>query len=78
MTTLKARAAIAGVIGFHIHRLRHTAAVRWMRAGGSETGLRAHAGWADYTMIARYVKTASEQLAAEEFDRLNLGPTASV
>jgi site-specific recombinase XerD len=71
--SLKGRAADAGVIGFHIHRTRHTAAVRWMRAGGSETGLRAHAGWSDNTMIARYVKTASEQLAAEEFDRLNLG-----
>jgi site-specific recombinase XerD len=73
VATLKGRAADAGVIGFHIHRTRHTAAVRWMRAGGSETGLRAHAGWADNTMIARYVKTASEQLAAEEFDRLGLG-----
>jgi integrase/recombinase XerD len=71
--TLKARAATAGVIGFHIHRLRHTAAVRWLRAGGSEVGLRSHAGWTDNTMIARYVKTASEQLAAEEFDRLDLG-----
>jgi len=73
VATLKGRAADAGVIGFHIHRLRHTAAVRWLRAGGSEVGLRAHAGWTDNTMIARYVKTASEQLAAEEFDRLDLG-----
>jgi integrase len=71
--TLKGRAHDAGVVGFHIHRTRHTAAVRWMRSGGSETGLRAHAGWADNTMIGRYVKTASEQLAAEEFDRLGLG-----
>lgn len=73
VASLKARAAAAGVIGFHVHRLRHTAAVRWLRAGGSEVGLRSHAGWTDNTMIARYVKTASEQLAAEEFGRLNLG-----
>ena len=71
--TLKRRAADAGVKGFHLHRLRHTAAVRWLRSGGTETGRRAHAGWTSNTMIARYVKTASEQIAADEFDRLGLG-----
>ena len=71
--TLKGRAADAGVVGFHVHRLRHTAAVRWLRAGGTETGLRAHAGWTSNVMINRYVKAASEQIAGEEFDRLNLG-----
>ena len=71
--TLKQRAADAGVVGFHLHRLRHSMAVRWMRAGGSETGLMAHAGWTSNTMVARYVKAASEQLAGEEFNRLNLG-----
>lgn len=74
-STLKARAVSAGVIGFHMHRLRHTAAVRWLRHKGTETGLRAHAGWTSNTMIARYVKAASEQLAGEEFDRLDLGVT---
>jgi integrase/recombinase XerD len=73
VNTLKTRAAAAGVIGFHIHRLRHTAAVRWLKAGGTETGLRAHAGWGANSEIGRYTKTASEQLAAEEFDRLGLG-----
>jgi integrase/recombinase XerD len=73
VTTLKGRAKEAGVVGFHVHRLRHTAAVRWLKSGGTETGLMAHAGWDDNTMIGRYSKAASEQLAAEEFDRLNLG-----
>lgn len=73
VNTLKRRATDAGVKGFHLHRLRHTAAVRWLRNGGTETGLRAHAGWTSNTMIGRYVKSASEQIAAEEFDRLNLG-----
>ena len=73
MSTLKGRAKQAGVSGFHVHRLRHTAAVRWLKAGGTETGLRAHAGWTSNAMIARYSKTASEQLAGEEFNRLNLG-----
>ena len=72
VATLKARATAAGVIGFHVHRLRHSMSVRWLRAGGSESGLMAHAGWTDNTMIARYAKAASERLAMEEFDRLNL------
>jgi integrase/recombinase XerD len=72
---LSERAAAAGVTGFHIHRLRHTMSVRWLRAGGSETGLRAQAGWRSSTMIERYIRTASEELAAEEFDRLALGVT---
>jgi integrase len=73
VAALKGRAKAAGVAGFHVHRLRHTAAVRWLKAGGTETGLRAQAGWTSNTMIVRYAKTASEQLAGEEFDRLNLG-----
>ena len=57
--SLKARAATAGVVGFHVHRLRHTTAVCWLQHGGTETGLRAHCGWADNAMIGRYTKTAS-------------------
>ena len=72
---LSQRAAAAGVSGFHLHRLRHTAATRWLRAGGSETGLMTHAGWSSIAMVDRYAKAASEQLAAEEFDRLGLGVT---
>lgn len=70
--TLTRRAEAAGVTGFHIHRLRHTAAVRWLRAGGSEGGLMAQSGWQSRTMIDRYVRSASEDLAAGEFDRLDL------
>jgi integrase len=73
VSTLKGRARVAGVKGFHVHRTRHTAAVRWLKAGGTETGLRAQAGWTSNAMIARYAKSASEQLAGEEFNRLNLG-----
>jgi site-specific recombinase XerD len=73
VTTLKGRAKQAGVAGFHVHRLRHTAAVRWLKSGGTETGLMAQAGWTSNDMVGRYAKAASEQLAAEEFDRLNLG-----
>lgn len=72
-SALKQRADDAGVAGFHVHRLRHTAAVRWLASGGSETGLMAQSGWASRKMIDRYVKTAAEELASAEFDRLNLG-----
>ncbi|WP_319454245.1 MULTISPECIES: tyrosine-type recombinase/integrase [unclassified Mycobacterium] len=72
-TALKQRADQAGVPGFHVHRLRHTAAVRWLSAGGTEGGLMAQSGWASRKMIDRYVKTAAEDLASAEFDRLNLG-----
>lgn len=71
--SLKHRAIQAGVTGFHVHRTRHTAAVRWLRSGGSETGLMAQSGWASRKMIDRYVKTAAEELASAEFDRLNIG-----
>jgi integrase len=43
--TLGERARAAGIEGFRPHRLRHTAAHRWLAAGGSEGGLMAVAGW---------------------------------
>jgi integrase/recombinase XerD len=73
VASLKARAKTAGVDGFHVHRLRHSSAVRWLAAGGSETGLMAQSGWRSRQMIDRYIKTASEELAAKEFGRLDLG-----
>jgi integrase/recombinase XerD len=69
---LRKRAEAAGVAGFHLHRLRHTTAVRWLRAGGTETGLMAQAGWKSRKQIDRYVKSAAESLASDEFDRLGL------
>lgn len=69
---LRKRAVKAGIVGFHVHRCRHTTAVRWLRAGGSESGLMAQAGWSSRKMIDRYVKSAAESLASDEFDRLGL------
>lgn len=77
VTALKQRAEDAGIVGFHVHRLRHTAAVRWLAAGGTETGLMAQSGWASRKMIDRYVRSAAEDLASAEFDRLNLGVVES-
>jgi integrase/recombinase XerD len=71
--TLRYRAELAGLKDFHPHQLRHTAASRWLDAGGSEGGLMAVAGWTRRDMIDRYVKSTSERRAADEARRLNLG-----
>lgn len=71
--TLRERADAAGLTGFHPHRLRHTAAHRWLSAGGSESGLMAVAGWSRPDMLMRYTKAQASARAAEEARRLNLG-----
>jgi site-specific recombinase XerD len=71
--TLRWRAQLAGIEGFHPHVLRHTAASRWLAAGGSEGGLMAVAGWSRRDMIDRYTKHTSEARAADEARKLNLG-----
>jgi integrase len=67
------RAESAGIADFHPHILRHTAAGRWLAAGGSEGGLMAVAGWSRRDMIDRYTRATSERRAADEARRLNLG-----
>jgi len=71
--TLAMRAKQAGILGFHPHRLRHTAAHRWLAAGGSESGLMAVAGWTRPDMLMRYTKAQASARAAEEARGLNLG-----
>jgi integrase/recombinase XerD len=71
--TLKHRAETAGIDGFHLHLLRHTAATRWLRAGGSEGGLMAVAGWASRSMLDRYTAASASERAAAEARGLNLG-----
>jgi site-specific recombinase XerD len=71
--TLGMRAQMAGVPGFHPHLLRHTAAHRWLAAGGSEGGLMAVAGWTRPDMLQRYTRARASERAAEEARKLNLG-----
>jgi site-specific recombinase XerD len=71
--TLKYRAQLAGLTGFHPHLLRHTAASRWLAAGGSEGGLMAVAGWSTRDMIDRYTRSTAADRAAVEARGLNLG-----
>ena len=70
---LKTRAERAGIAGFHLHLLRHTAATRWLRAGGSEGGLMAVAGWSTRSMIERYTGASASERAAAEARGLGLG-----
>lgn len=67
------RAARAGIKGFRPHTLRHTAAHRWLREGGSEMGLMAVAGWTRPDMLMRYTRAQASARAAEEARKLNLG-----
>lgn len=69
---LRRRADAAGIPKFHPHMLRHTAAVRWMKAGGTVTGLMAQGGWSDVALVQRYIGAASSELAIEESHRLRL------
>jgi integrase/recombinase XerD len=70
---LAARAAAAGISGFHPHVLRHTAAHRWLAAGGTEGGLMAVAGWSRRDMLDRYAAATAADRAADEARRLGLG-----
>lgn len=70
---LQRRGEAAGMPDMHPHRLRHTGAVRWLKKGGSPTGLMAVAGWTSLDMLRRYIKAAESDLAAEESRRLDLG-----
>lgn len=70
---LKGRAAKAGIERFHPHLLRHTAATRWLRAGGSEQGLMAVAGWSRHDMLDRYTSASASERAAAEARKLSLG-----
>jgi site-specific recombinase XerD len=67
------RARVAGIDRFHPHLLRHTAATRWLAAGGSEGGLMAVAGWRSREMLDRYVAATASERAAAEARGLNLG-----
>jgi site-specific recombinase XerD len=70
---LKRRAEAAGIKDFHLHLTRSTAATRWLRAGGSEQGLMAVAGWRSRSMLDRYTTASAAERAAAEARGLNLG-----
>jgi site-specific recombinase XerD len=70
---LRGRATKAGIKNFHPHLLRHTAAHRWLAAGGSEQGLMSIAGWETSEMLQRYTRARAADRAVKEARELNLG-----
>lgn len=70
---LKRRAAAAGIANFYLHLMRHTAATRWLRAGGSEQGLMSVAGWTTRSMLDRYTGASAAERATAEARDLGLG-----
>jgi integrase/recombinase XerD len=71
--SLTERAELAGIKNFHLHLLRHTAASRWLRRGGSEQGLMSVAGWSNRSMLDRYTRASASERAAAEARSLGLG-----
>jgi site-specific recombinase XerD len=67
------RARAAEIVGFHLHLLRHSAASRWLAAGGSEGGLMQTMGWSSREMLDRYTRATASDRALAEARTLNLG-----
>jgi site-specific recombinase XerD len=70
---LRRRALQAGVENLHAHRFRHTAAHRWLAAGGQERDLMRLMGWSSDAMLSHYGSSAADERAREAFRRLRLG-----
>lgn len=70
---LRVRGEQAGVEDLHAHRFRHTAAHRWLAAGGTEGDLMRIAGWKNPAMLQRYGRSAAEERARDAHKRLKLG-----
>lgn len=71
--SLKRRAARAGIENVRPHRLRHTAAHRYLAAGGSESRPMAMAGWTRSEMLIRYTCAHASERAAAEAWKHDLG-----
>lgn len=69
---LGTRAKDAGVEGFHLHRLRHTGASRWLAAGGNAVHLKAVGGWSSLDMVGRYTEDDAARQAIEQSRKLGL------
>lgn len=63
----------AGIEGLHPHQFRHTAAHRWLAAGGQERDLKLLMGWRSDAMLSVYGRSAAAERARAAHKRLGLG-----
>lgn len=70
---LKRRGEQAKVADLHAHRFRHTAAHRWLAAGGQERDLMRLMGWSSDAMLDRYGSAAATERAIAAAKRMRLG-----
>ena len=69
MTTNAIRLCLQRLGAPSAHAWRRGWAVQALRSGVSETSVRAAAGWSSGSMVARYTRALSGELAVEEFRR---------
>lgn len=70
---LRRRGQAAGIDNLHPHLFRHTAAHRWLAAGGAEGDLMKNMGWRSPQMLRRYGASLAEERARDAQRRLALG-----
>lgn len=65
----------AGVPDLHPHAFRHSAAHRWLAAGGQERDLMQIMGWRSDSMLSVYARSTATERARGAHRRLALGDT---
>ncbi|MBO0864816.1 MAG: tyrosine-type recombinase/integrase [Mycobacterium sp.] len=69
---VRKRGEQAGIPGLHPHMFRHTAAHRWLEAGGSEGDLMENMGWKTREMTDLYARSTRAERARKAWQDLGL------